>query len=230
MKKIVRIACIGLVGIALFAFSAADDSSFEGVITYSMSFGSGSSSPQAAAMMQGSNTKIYIKGDKTRIEVNTGMYKQVVIGDRKTKEEITLVEMMGNKYEIKSSADTKKDDANLDIKYIDSTKTIAGYTCKAAVVTTKNPKTGETYNTTVFYTDQLPYSTDMGRFKGLKGFPLQYGVKQQGMDISIAAQSVEKKPLSDTLFVVPAKGYKLENSREDMMKDIQRDMSGGGGQ
>jgi len=161
------------------------------------------------------------------------MYHSITIADRKTKEEVTLVDMMGNKYEIKTDATKAKadDDKNKpEIKEIDSTKQIAGYACKAAMVTVVSPRTGEKSSFTVFYTDQLPYNADMGQYKGLKGFPLQYGMKQQGMTIMITAQSVEKKSLSDTLFAIPAKGYKVVVSREEMMKDIQQDMGGGGGQ
>lgn len=229
MKKIAQVALIGIAGLALLAFSApSGSSSFEGVITYSMTFGSGVS-PQAAAMMQGSTRKVYIKGNKVRTEVSTGMYKSVVIGDSKTKDEVTLVEMMGNKYEIKSNPEDKKEAAadKPEFKYLDSTKKIAGYTCHSAVVTITNHKTGEKYNSTIYYTDQLPYTQDMGQFQGLKGFPLQFGIKQRGMDMTITAQSVEKKSLPDSLFVVPTSGYKIEGSQQDMMKDIQKSMGGG---
>src|SRR6185312_7165112 len=163
MKKLVLIACVGIAGLSLLAFSNAGDSAFEGVITYTMSFGSSGSNPQAAAMMQNSNTKIYIKGKKSRTEVNSGMYKQVTITDYTTKDEVSLIDMMGNKYEIKTNSSTpKKDDDQMEFKYIDSSKQIAGYACKAAIATIKSAKSGETYNTTIFYTDKLPFSTDMG--------------------------------------------------------------------
>jgi GLPGLI family protein len=228
MNKLVKATLIGAAGISLFAFSLPNNG-FEGIITYSMSFGSsGNANSQMASMMQGSNRKVYVKGDKTRTEVNTGMYKSVTITDMKTKEEITLVDMNGNKYEIKPTDKTKTADDKPAIKLIDSTKTIAGYKCNAAVVTITSKKDGQTYNSTVFYSDQLPYSEDMGQFKGLKGCPLQFSIKQQGMDITIMAQSIEKKTLSDSLFVIPAKGYKVVASREEMMKDMQENMGGSG--
>jgi GLPGLI family protein len=231
MKKFTRIALIGVAATTLFAFSSPQGDSFEGIVTYSMNIG-GDANAQAAAMMQGSSKKDYIKGDKVRSEVSTGMYKSITIIDRKTKEEVTLVDMMGNKYEVKPDPNKPKpeDKQPPEIKYVDSTKQIAGYTCKAAEITVVNPRTSEKSTFTVYYTDQLPYSTDMGQYKGLKGFPLQYGIKQQGMNIMISATSVEKKALSDTLFAIPAKGYKVVGSREEMMKDIQQDMGGGGGQ
>ncbi|HWY98789.1 MAG TPA: hypothetical protein VNY36_06870, partial [Bacteroidia bacterium] len=171
---------------------------------------------------------VYIKGDKMRTDVINTMMHQTIIADRKTKEEITLmVTASGDKYEIKPDpAKAKTADDKPEIKYIDSTKTIAGYKCNAAMVTTTN-RNGEKNSFTVFYTNELPYSEDMGKFKGLKGCPMQFGIKQMGMTITFSAQTVEKKSLSDTLFVIPTKGYKVVASREEMMKDMQQNMSGG---
>jgi GLPGLI family protein len=230
MEKYARAAVIGMAGLALCAF-ALPDNGFEGVITYSMSFSSSDQSPQAAAMMQGNNTKVYVKGDKVRTEVNSGMGKQIIIGDRKTKEEVTLVSTMaGDKYEIKSDPNKPKtNEEKPEIKYIDSTKVIAGYTCKAALATV-TAKTGEKNSFVIFYTDQLPYSEEMGRYKGLKGCPMQYGIKYGSMTINMTAQDVKKQALSDTLFVVPTKGYKVVSSREEMMKDMQRNSGGGSGE
>ena len=230
MKKFKQIALIGVASVALLAFSLpAGDNPFEGVITFSMSFGSaGASSAQASSVTQGSSTKVYIKGDKMRTDVTNAMMHQTIISDKKTKEEITLVvTSAGDKYEVKPDpTKAKTADDKPEIKYLDSTKTIAGYKCKAALVTMTN-KNGEKNSFTVFYTDELPYSEDMGKFKGLKGCPMQFGIKQMGMTITFAAQTVEKKSLSDTLFVVPTKGYKVVASREEMMKDMQQNMSGG---
>ncbi len=235
MKKFTKVALIGVAATTLFAFSApTGDSPFEGVVTFSMSFTSSDpSTSQMAAMMNqsGSSTKNYIKGDKVRTEVMAGMMHRIVIADRKTKETVTLVDMMGNKYEIKSDPNKPKTtpENTPEIKLIDSTKTIAGYLCHAALVTVTSPKTGDKNTVTVYYTDQLPYSEDMGQFKGLKGFPMQFSSMMRGMRVNLSVQTVEKKALSDTLFVIPAKGYKVVASEQEMMKDIQQDAGGGGG-
>ncbi|HTA82138.1 MAG TPA: hypothetical protein VK783_04360 [Bacteroidia bacterium] len=224
MKKLALVTLAGITGLALFAFTLPDGA-FEGVITYSMSFASG----QAGSMQQGNSRLVYVKGDKVRTEVNNSMFKQIIIGDRKTKEEITLITTAGgDKYEIKPDPTKVKPgtEDKPEIKYLDSTKVIAGYTCKAANITVTG-KTGEKSSVTVFYTDQLPYSEDMGQYKGLKGCLMQFGVKFGQANISITAQSVEKKPLSDTLFNIPTKGYKIYTSREEMMKDMQKQSSGG---
>jgi GLPGLI family protein len=225
MKKIVFASLAGITTLALFAF-ALPDGGFEGVITYNMSFSA--SGQSGGAMQQSSGRLVYIKGDKVRTEVNNSMFKRVTIGDRKTKEEITLVTTPdGGKYEVKPDPTKVKPgtEDKPEIKYLDSTKVIAGYTCKAADITVTG-KTGEKNSVIVFYTDQLPYNEDMGQFKGLKGFLMQFGVQFGQTNITFVAQSIEKKALSDTLFTVPAKGYKIYSSNAEMMKDIQRQNSG----
>jgi GLPGLI family protein len=230
MKKIVKILSVTAAGLMLFAFTNIPSAagSFEGVITYTMKFG-GDVPPQAASMMQGSTFKIYTKGDKSRVEFSFAMGKTVTISDRTTKQSVAISDMMGRKYEVKTDGTKKNaDDKAPDIKYLDDTKTIAGYTCKHAQATVTG-KSGESYTSDIFYTDQLPYSEDMGQYKGLKGFPLSFETKQRSMNIYFTAESVTAQSVPDSLFVVPTTGYKVYNSQQEAMEDMQKSMKSGGG-
>lgn len=225
MKKILAVATLATIGFAVTAFvapKASTDDTFEGVITYSVSV----DNPQAASMMQGSSIKVYIKGEKTKTMSDMGMSKTIVFSNRKTPDDpIILLEIMGNKYQLKTDPAKKKDDTKPTIKYTDETKTIAGYNCHKAEITVVG-KDGQSYTTNVYYTEDLPvYEGGQGQFKGLKGFPLEYSMKQQGMTLSMAATKVDKETLSDDTFTVPS-GYKLMTS-EEMQADIQKNMSGG---
>jgi GLPGLI family protein len=232
MKKIALVASLATLGFGITAFMApksspsaktGSDNSFEGVITFSISV----DNPQAASMMQGSSVKVYMKGDRTKTMVDMGMSKQMYFTDRKTPDDpIILVEVMGNKYQLKMDK-AKKDDNMPAIKYTDETKTVAGYNCHKAEVTVTG-KDGQPYTSNVYYTEDLPaYAGGSGQFKGLKGFPLEYTMKQQGMNISMAATSVTKQSLSDDTFTVPS-GYKVM-TQDEMQQDIQKNMGGGGG-
>jgi len=231
MKKIVKIASVMAIGFGLFAFTnyAYAPDSFEGVITYTMKYG-GDVPPQAASMMQGSTFKIYTKGDKSRVECSFAMGKTVTISDRSTKQSVSISDMMGRKYEVKNDGTKKNpDDKAPDIKYLDDTKTVAGYTCKHAQATVTS-KGGEAYTSDIFYTDQLPYAEDMGQYKGLKGFPLSFETKQRGMSIYFTAESVTKQSVPDSLFSIPTTGYKVYNSQQEAMQDMQKgSMKSGGG-
>lgn len=229
MKKIALAASLATIAFAITAFVAPKSSttktadSFEGIVTYSISV----DNEQAASMMQGSSIKVYLKGDKSKTYSDMGMSKTIVFMDKKTPDDpIILIEVMGNKYQLKDDK-TKKDDKDPVAKYYDSTKVIAGYKCKKAEFTYPAGKSGESFTSTVYYTEELPaYSGGSGQFKGLKGFPLQYTMKQRGMVFSMVATAVDKQSVSDDTFTVP-KGYALMTG-EEMSNDIQKKMSGGG--
>jgi GLPGLI family protein len=228
MKKFVKVSVLTVAGFALFAFTnILGDSNFEGIITFDIKVDS--DNPQVAQMMQGSTVKTYIKGTKSRTETNMGMMKTVTLGDSKNPDgTVSLMDIMGNKYELKADDKTKKaaDDAKPEIKYLDGTKTIAGYDCKEAQLTTKDKKTGNSYVMDIYYTDQLPYSNE-DRFKGLKGFPLSFNMTQNGMKINFTATAITKQSVPDSLFVIPS-GYKVMTP-EEMQKDMMSHMGGGGG-
>lgn len=225
MKKIVAVAGLATIGFAVTAFVApnvSSDNTFEGIVTYSVSV----DNPQAASMMQGSSVKIYMKGDKVKTITDMGMQKITTFSDNKASNDpIVLIEIMGNKYQLKTDPSMKKDETKPAIKYTDETKTVAGYNCHKAEVTVTG-KDGKTYTTDVYYTEDLPaYSGSRDQFKGLKGFPLEYTMKQQGVNIAITATSVSKESVPDDTFTVPS-GYKLMTA-EQMQADIQKQMSGG---
>src|ERR1700733_9252621 len=128
MKKLLLLASAATLGLAFTAFKAptpktiSADSSFEGVVTYSMT----TDNEQAQSMMSGSSMKVYLKGDKSKTIMDMGMYKTIAFGDKKTPDDpIVLIEIMGNKYQLK--LDKTKQPKEPTIKYTDETKTIAGY-------------------------------------------------------------------------------------------------------
>ena len=89
-------------------------------------------------------------------------------------------------------------------------------------------ETKKEYITTVFYTNDLPYSKGYGaNFKGLKGFPLEYEIAPDANShIKFTAKSVTKEKLDDNIFVVPA-GYK-ETTTEELQKEMMKNFGGGG--
>ncbi len=225
MRKMILIAGLAIIGFGVTAFVApkvSSDSNFEGIVTYSMTV----DNPQAAAMFQGSSVKIYIKGDKTKTIIDMNIYKRILFADRKSPDDaVTLIESMGNKYQVKSDK-TKKDEKDPVIKYVDGTKTIAGYNCHKAEITVTDDQ-GQSNVSDVYYTEDIVITpSKTGPFKGLKGFPMEYSVKQQGMTISMSATTVTKQTVSDDTFKVPT-GYKLMTP-EEIQQDMQKNMSGGG--
>jgi GLPGLI family protein len=219
MKKIFA-SLLGLSLLVAFNANAQKPKNFEGVISYGISIDSEDLDPMSKSVLEGMTTEVFIKGEKTKIIQDQGMAKTIIITDGK-KQPVILMDMMGQKFRLKSDPDfAKKEEEvekNTKIKETNETKTIAGYNCKKVEVTNMN---GET--SIVYYSPDLPASNSAGaQFKGLKGMALEYEVNQMGMKMIVAAKSVKAEKIADSKFAIPD-GY-TEISVEDLQK-----MFGGG--
>src|SRR5882757_7781876 len=96
MRKILVVATLALLSIT--TLSAQKKAAFEGTVTYSISF-EGSGLPQEAlSMLNGAEAVSYIKGDKRRTDMNMAIQSTTSIIDEKTKDVVTLMDIMGQKY------------------------------------------------------------------------------------------------------------------------------------
>jgi GLPGLI family protein len=228
MKKVFGFLSLTIVlaGFTVLTSCNKAASNFEGVVSYEIKAGPGLPA-EVSTMFQSMEMKTFIKGGMTRSEEEMGGTKSIVLSDNKTPDDPTmLISMMGHKYAIKLNDSLKKIAANNvpKIEYIDSantTKEIAGYTCKKARLTRTLPNSPPVVSE-VYYTTDLPYADPQGKFKGLKGMPMEYSINMSGMIIDVSAKTVEKKALSDSLFAVPT-DYK-QMSIDDMQKDLMKSM------
>ena len=65
MKKTIPAFCLVL----LFALTLTAQKSFEGVVTYSISFEKSGLPPDAITMLSGAESVVYFKGDKRRVDI-----------------------------------------------------------------------------------------------------------------------------------------------------------------
>jgi GLPGLI family protein len=221
MKRAILSLAAGVCAVALAAFTPAPGGkAFEGVVNYEVDMKSSSLPPEALAMMQGSQMKMYTNGEKSRIEMNFGITSNTTIVDNKAKTSVVLMDMMGQKYMLKGSTEEPKDAVKPEIKYVDGTKEIAGYKCKKAEMTVTD-KDGTKNTFEVYYTEDIPYD---GKFKngisGLKGFPMEYTMRAPEYDMTMhfTVKSLSKEKVSEDMFKIP-EGYK-ETTREEMMKSM----------
>lgn len=204
----------------------SDGSNFEGVVSYQIKADSGLP-PEAESMFKNVEMKTFVKGTQTRSEEKMAGYTTIILADSKTPDDPTmLVSMFNHKYAVKLTDSLKKAAAANapKIEYIDSGKAIkqiAGYACKKAKITINVPNNSPVISY-LYYTTDLPYADPKGQFKGLKGMPMEYTITMANLNITIEANSVEKKSLPDTLFAVPA-DYK-QMSIADMEKDLMKNM------
>ena len=109
--------------IILFPFNnnVKAQAQFEGVITYSISFEDSGLPNEALAIFKNLEAITKIKSDKFRMELMMPMQSTVTIVDNKSKNSVTLVNIMKKKFAIKmNEADIIKDQAaypKIGIKY-----------------------------------------------------------------------------------------------------------------
>lgn len=207
MKKIVYLLSAITLCIASLQVQAQG---FEGVVEMEMIYGNLPPEMQAYKSMLPKETKTLIKGKKARVEKPGAMgMETVVIIDRDKEMSYFLIDAMGQKMYVTQAIDDGNEEENqdVDVEYFDEEKTIAGYKCKRAEVT-DGDETIEIWYTTEISSDASP------EFSVLKGFPMQYTIEAEGMEITVRAKRVEKKKLDKSLFVVPAE-YE-EVSEEDL--------------
>jgi Domain of unknown function (DUF4412) len=215
----------------------------------------------------------YYRGDFTKIESVSDFGNNMVIIDHKQKKTTTLIEAMGRKTGFYS---TEEDDAAMRarmdsarnarrdslqkaglpigeprkpvIEYIDETKKIAGYTCKKAIVKTRDQR-GETNATTVWYCPDFKIAQSMpsgggGGMMGrgmmmmgmngldqLEGYPMEIQMERSnGMKVHTVVTSVKLDAgIEDKVFEIP-KGYDLKPLKDMQGGDgrVMFRMGGGG--
>lgn len=206
------------------SIKAFTDSNFEGAVTYSITM-TGQPNPEAGKM---SPMKIYLKGGKSKTITDMVIQTMTTITDCNAPDNpIILYDYKnGGKYQIKAGDQPKKEGIAHVIKYTADTKTIAGYICHKAEVTMTDPN-GQSFSMDVYYAEDISENSCDKKFKGLKGFPLEYTKVTGKMTVTITAISVNKQAISDDEFSVP-QGYKLVTPQE-MMQDIQKNGTHSGG-
>jgi GLPGLI family protein len=191
---------------------------------------------------QETNTVIYVKGPHIKTESKSETSHSIVIIDREAKRTTMLTEANGRKsgyYSIDTPRTVKpRLDSNgnpvqrpsTNINYIDSTKVIAGITCKKAVATTAFG--GRTTTVDIWYTTDLPLKQPLptgnrgfGGFNQLNGFPMAYTVTIfNGATLQYQVSKIENNAkLNDSDFDIP-KGYDIKPESER-----PRNNFGGGG-
>lgn len=162
----------------------------------------------AAAFMSDFHATIYYKQGKSLTDLSSSMFStKTVTTDSGA---LTLMQVMGQKYFARIPAAGMGNGKPVpDITYIDSTKEIAGYTCKKALIKV-NGKDGATDTATFWYTEKIPVinvglAADV--FKGLKGMPLEYEMNTPVMKLKLSAVKVSTGDIPDSTFNLSTEGY-----------------------
>ena len=194
-------------------------SDFEGRVIYTITYKDLPAEAQAMEAMLPKDLVISIKGNKSRVEQSQMMGSNSVVSDMDQKNGFIEMEMAGQKLRINISTEefNQKTNQMPNIEYLDETKTIAGFPCKKAIM---KDESGQ-LTMSVFYTEKITNKAHT-EFAGLKGFPLQYSMKQQGMTMEMTASEVSEESISDDTF------NKSDGFKDISQADLQKIMGGGG--
>jgi len=190
---------------------------FEGVITYKITYPDSKFTESQLAMFPKLMT-ISVKGEKALTEINTGMGNQKEIIDYVQKTKVGLIDMMGQKFAVKQTAEEiEKENASgakPTVELSSETKLIAGYTCKKAIVTVEDKGVKSTYE--VFYTEEFgtkALNFDNPLYKDIDGVLMEFTMKTQQFTMKFSVSNIEKKSIPSKLFEIPP-DYKLTTQEE----------------
>lgn len=174
---------------------------FEGEITFEISYGELSDDMKPLESMLPKKMTMSFKGGKTRIEQSIMAGKQIIIVDPETDKIHVLMNMMGQKMHVESpiGEDQGGDKPTMKYVYKSEYKQIAGYKCQRVDATSSDG-----HKMVVFVTED--FDAAHYEFEGLKGFPLEYQINQQGMELTMKALSLKEQTIEADLFNVPS-GY-----------------------
>jgi hypothetical protein len=235
-KNFKKLLCLLLVlTISIFGFTQKNAKPFQGEITFSITYTGEGMTPMQRAQ-QASEAKTSYKDNLQRTDIVTPMANVITLTNMDSMTTYILYDMGEQKFAISVSdkEETKKRIREMipaKIKYFDSTKVIAGYNCKKAIITSyyKNQEVaaGESLDSAisnVYYTEELsiPNVNWNTQYKDMKGVLLEYTNAQNDILVKFSAKEVKKKKLPDLLFKIPS-GYQI------MTKEEFRAMMGGGG-
>lgn len=186
----------------------------KGVVSYDMTFSSDKEDmAMISTMMAGSKFKLSFIPGKSRADISMGMLGIVsTISDSKAKKSLTLTEMMGSKYAVESKLESTDDNSsNQTVEITNETKTIAGYNCTKANVTTAEGNT-----MVIWFTKDIVAFTQGQNYMNSKvpGFPMEMIMVQDGLTIEFKATSVETKADKKLFKQTIPDGYDIKTEEE----------------
>lgn len=213
MKKIVSIILVALISSS--AQLMAQRRLTEATISYDIVINTSNSTPQAADLLDGATSVIYLKGSSSRSEMTSSLGTQATIIDGKSGNVTVLKDYGEQKYMIQMTPDNwkqsnKKYDG-ISFTYLNEYKTIAGYNCQKAIGKLSDSSTFNVY----FTKELLPVNKDFQYLnKNLPGLALQYEASLGKMLVTYTVSSINFNPVSQVKFDLPKSGYRVMTYEE----------------
>lgn len=189
----------------------------EATISYDIVINTNNTTPQAADLLDGAISVIYLKGNSSRSEMISSLGTQSTIVDGKSGNVTILKDYGEQKYMITMTPDNWKQSnkkyEGISFTYENEFKTIAGYNCQKAIGKLAD---GSTF--TVFFTkDLLPVNKDFQYLnKNLPGLAMQYEANLGKQKVTYTVSSVNFNLVPAAKFDLPKSGYRVMTYEETM--------------
>lgn len=189
----------------------------EATISYDIVINTNNAAPQAADMLDGATSVIYLKGNSSRSEMISSLGTQSTIVDGKTGAVTILKDYGQQKYMISLTPDNwkqyNKKYEGVTFTYENEYKTIAGYSCQKAVGKLVDGSTFIVY----FTKDLIPVNKDFQYLnKNLPGLAMQYEATQGKTKVTYTVSNVNFGLIPAAKFDLPKSGYRVMTYEESI--------------
>jgi len=187
----------------------------EATISYDIVINTSNAAPQAADMLDGATSVIYLKGKSSRSEMISSLGIQSTIIDGNTGDVTLLKDYGDQKYMIKMTPDNWKESNKkydgVSFTFLDEYKVIAGYNCQKAIGKLTD---GTTF--TVFFTKELVPANKEFQYlnKNLPGLAMQYEASVGKLMVTYTVSSINFNPVPAAKLDLPKSGYRVMSYEE----------------
>jgi hypothetical protein len=194
---------------------------FTGTITYSITYPANATGPVISALP--STLEMSIAANKCKFELTLPNGKQAFIINGDETSVTRLMEMTEGKFYIKK---TKEDFLNKEaptITPLKETKTIAGYKCSSADVSTTD-RGGKVQKSKVYYSEELGnnniYFNTIAR--GIKGLLLEGDYSGLGINMHLIATQINPGRVSNKTFEIPSDYTETTEAKLQQLKQARK--------
>ena len=214
MKKTLYISFIVTL-LGLNSVSFAQRRLTEATISYDIVINTSNSKPQAADMLDGATSVIYLKANSSRSEMISPLGTQSTIIDGKSGDVTVLKDYGEQKYMIKMNGqewkESNKKYENITFTYYQDYKMIAGYKCQKAI-----GKLNDSTTFTVYFTpDLVPVNKDFQYLnRNLPGLAMQYEASLGKVLVTYTVSNINLNVVPQAKFDLPKAGYRVMTYEE----------------
>ncbi len=189
----------------------------EATITYDIVINTNNITPQAADLLDGATSVIYLKGNSSRSEMVSSLGTQSTIIDAKSGKVTMLKDYGEQKYMITMTPEnwktSNKKYEGISFNYENEFKNIQGYNCQKAIGRLADSTTFIVY----FTKDLIPVNKDFQYLnKNLPGLAMQYEASLGKLKVTYTVSNINFNPVPAAKFDMPKSGYRIMTYEESV--------------